>query len=98
MPYPVSTSMRRASITNRTDQQETNAPSPVRTVATSSTKPTASTESESPMQMLAVMVQDVVRALYWWWLVLLLVLVASRTWVWWRERRALHRIRRLGDS
>jgi len=52
---------------------------------------------ESPVQMLAAMVQDLVRGLYWWWLLLLLVLIAWRTWIWWRERAALQRIRRLRD-
>jgi ABC-type transport system involved in cytochrome bd biosynthesis fused ATPase/permease subunit len=54
-------------------------------------------EGESTAQMLARMVQDLVRALYWWWLLLLLLLVAWRAWIWWRERQALHRIRRLRD-
>jgi len=54
-------------------------------------------EGESSTQMLAAMVQDLVRSLYWWWLLLLLVLVAWRVWQWSRERLALRRATRLRD-
>jgi len=81
----------------KTPQQETNPPTMSAATTASPPPPPEAVESDSAIEMLAAMVQDMVRALYWWWLLLLLLLVAWRTWIWWRERQALHRIRRLRD-
>jgi prepilin-type N-terminal cleavage/methylation domain-containing protein/prepilin-type processing-associated H-X9-DG protein len=63
----------------------------------SASPPLTVVTGDSPVQMLATLVQDVVSALYWAWLWLLLVLVGLRTWIWWRERQTRRQIRRLRD-
>jgi prepilin-type N-terminal cleavage/methylation domain-containing protein/prepilin-type processing-associated H-X9-DG protein len=87
----------KSSIPAKASSQSTNAPERALVSMAGTPSTPEPVEGESPMQMLAGMVQNLVRAVYWWWLLLLMVLLVWRTWIWWRERRALRRIRRLRD-